>query len=462
MPVTSHRRWINCKTASFKISETGQRAARRLTTALVERAEHCTATGNLHQAWHDLMLASSISLPVDTDALSRKKNQLVELTVETAESFLAQGQANHALRAINELNSRQILDWRADRLTKTAKLLLAADESAAAGRLAAAVQQLEQARELHPELSFIESRLAANRYRRIQVRDLTTVLQEKTVEGDWAEAQACCQKLLTLAPKYCIALDAQKHCLAQMQGKTSAGPGAADVDSSAKEDSFFRAGGQCSDADITQNATEIAASVDKAFLLWIDGVGGFLVCPAATNIIGQAVSASEISIPILGDLRKHHARLTTVEDQHYLKFLDVRKELGRPLPKPLALCSGQILEFSGGVKLRYSKTHPLSSTARFDFISRHRTEPWCDAILVAANTIILGPHENNHVYCPTWKDDLLLFRRGEDWFCRCKQDFRIDGKEFHFEGPLELNSTVSGEDFSMTLEPAFRSRQQSV
>ena len=65
--------------------------------------------------------------------------------------------------------------------------------------------------------------------------------------------------------------------------------------------------------------------------------------------------------------------------------MDNELEPSRPVEKHVALQSGQILDFDGGVKLRYSKTHPLSSTARIDFVSRHRTQPWSDAILLAGH-----------------------------------------------------------------------------
>ena len=255
----------------FQNTATGQRVARRLTFALVERAEHCTATGNLHQAWSDLMLASSISIPRDIDAISRKKNQLVELTVETAETFLAHGQVTHALRAIDELASRQIMDWRADRLTKTANLLLGADESAATGQLADSVQQLEQAKNLHPELGFIESRLAASRQRQMQVRDLTSVLQEKTVKGDWAEVRLCCQKLLAIAPKYRLALDAQKHCLAQMQRPTSVASCLTQIPSRVSGDSFFRIDDDANEVDTEDDTAELRSRGRKHVLV----VGGW-------------------------------------------------------------------------------------------------------------------------------------------------------------------------------------------
>ena len=443
----------------FQNTILGQRVARRLTSALVERAEHCTAAGNLHQAWIDLTLASSVSVLVDSDALSRKKNELVELTVESAESFLSQGQATHTLRVINELNNRRILDWRADRLTETAILLKEAEESAAIGRFANEIQQLEQARELHPQLSFIEARLAVSRHRQMQVRELTSALQHKIVKEDWDEVQLCCQKLLTIAPKYEIALDAQKHCLAQMRGEPKLLSQLSHTSGKRKGDSFFQIGPGRYVANYVDDDSENAASLANSFLLWVDGAGGFLVCSASKNVIGQAVPDADISIPIVGDLRKRHAKLLTVDDQHFLNYLDTEGGTGRPKQDLVQLRNGQQLGFDGGVKLKYTKPHPLSSTARIDFVSRHRTQPWSDAILLAGQSIILGPDPNNHVYCPTWNHDLILFRRHNNWYCRSKNKIDIDGEQFDFEGPITMNSTVSGEDFSLTLEPAFdRSR----
>ena len=111
------------------------------------------------------------------------------------------------------------------------------------------------------------------------------------------------------------------------------------------------------------------------------------------------------------------------------------------------------MELDGGVKLRYSQSHPLSKTARLDCVSRHRTLPWSDAILLASQAIILGPNRDNHVFCPDWKDDLIIFQRNGKWHCRTTGAIEIDGQSFSQEGPIQFNSRIDGEDFSLTLEP---------
>jgi len=125
---------------------------------------------------------------------------------------------------------------------------------------------------------------------------------------------------------------------------------------------------------------------------------------------------------------------------------------GMPVQSQAEIKHQQTIELEGGVKLKYSQSHPLSKTARLDFVSRHRTQPWSDAILLMSQSIILGPNRNNHVFCPTWNSDLIIFRRSEKWFCRSTEPIEIDQQPVGPEGPIQFNSRIVGEDFSLTLE----------
>jgi hypothetical protein len=77
---------------------------------------------------------------------------------------------------------------------------------------------------------------------------------------------------------------------------------------------------------------------------------------------------------------------------------------------------------------------------------------------LAGQSIILGPNPNNHIYCPRWQEDLILFRRNNEWFCRSKTPIEIDGVVLDAnvsEGAITFNSSISRDDFSVSLEPAF-------
>ena len=58
------------------------------------------------------------------------------------------------------------------------------------------------------------------------------------------------------------------------------------------------------------------------------------------------------------------------------------------------------------------------------------------------------------------QENVIYLRRKSNLMLAAR-DFKIeiDGKEYDFEGPIERNSTITGEDFSLTLESAFGDQQ---
>ena len=109
------------------------------------------------------------------------------------------------------------------------------------------------------------------------------------------------------------------------------------------------------------------------------------------------------------------------------------------------------------MKLQLRRTHPLSLTARLDFLSRHRTQPAADAVLLLADSCVLGPKPQSHVVCRDWTREVILFRQEEKLYCHAAGHFEIDGVACRNRGLLQANSRVSGEGFSFSLEPVERS-----
>lgn len=224
-------------------------------------------------------------------------------------------------------------------------------------------------------------------------------------------------------------------------------------------------GGSTSVASAKNGSNHSASTSDQdsknvsqasSFLIWVDGVGGYLVCTKPVNFIGQAVGGSSVSIPMQADVRQRHARLETIEGQHLIQPLGVVAIDGREVPvdESIAIKSGQQVSL-GGVKLAYRQDHPLSKSARLDFVSRHRTLPWSDGVILAGQSIILGPNPNNHIFCPSWNGDLVLFRRNDKWFAKCKLEFCVDDHAMSNESEIQFDSRLFCENFSLKLEPVF-------
>ena len=57
------------------------------------------------------------------------------------------------------------------------------------------------------------------------------------------------------------------------------------------------------------------------YLLWIDGVGGFLVCLSHRVTLGQANPDSVVDIPLLADVSRHHATLQRDPEGYFLEAI---------------------------------------------------------------------------------------------------------------------------------------------
>ena len=448
-----------------KLLETflGRRLARKLTQALIQRSETAASAGNLALAWKDLASANKIASTKDAQIVAKQTNNLVELTIEASESLLSQGKLNHALQMIDQLSKPEVSNAQSDQIRQTIGILQKAENLAAAGEFDQSIEQLQNAKKIMPDLEFVESRISAYRLLETQLDELTTELNATVLKRQWVDVNQCCQKILAIAPKHEIALDAQRHCLNQIKRKTNSGIRATQVpDSLSPNDatsSFYQFANSSPGTPGSPQASQdwqADRTIYKtnSFILWIDGVGGYLVCVGDVNTIGQAIANSQVSIPIAGDLRRRHARIETSHGQHLLQDLGGGVKVdGADLNRTVELKNEQIIELDGGVRLRYTQSHPLSKSARLDFLSRHRTHPWSDAVLLAGQSIVLGPNRDNQVFCPFWKSDLILFQRKSKWFCRSKAPFEIDGVKVEKEGEIQFNSRIEGVDFSMTLEP---------
>ena len=429
------------KNSRTRHQPTGQNLARRLTQTLIDRAKRNVRRNDLPAAWRDLTAATEIASPGDQDRLSRRKSTLVELTIESADSLLTAGKITQALALVFELESRHILDWRSDRIARTARLIQRADDAAARGHVKDSNENLKLAINLRPDLSLLEARQKANDHRKLQIDTLSRKLEKALLDNQWDHVSQLCGEILTIAPNYQVALDAQRKLIDR---KSSA----CEADSLLPCDSIR-------EWKAVENSTAIPAR-HQQFLIWVDAVGGFLVCPNSMNIIGCAIPQANIEIPIMADLSRRHVKIQSTTDGHLIHPLANTATVildGQTIASSTPWTSGQIMELDGGVKIEYVKPHPLSSSARLNLISRHRTQPWSDAVLLVNDTILLGPDSRNHVHCPHWSQNIVLFYHRGAWYCRCNQRYQVDSKSVQGIAILSDHSKIAGSDFSIGLEP---------
>ncbi len=187
-------------------------------------------------------------------------------------------------------------------------------------------------------------------------------------------------------------------------------------------------------------------------VMWVDGVGGFLMVESDEAMVGQALPSSKVDIAIVGDLSRQAAAIRRSGGDYLVQPLQASALNGQEIERPKLLSHGDELQFGKSVKLNFHKPSPLSSTARLTMKSLHRFKPHVDGVLLLADSCILGPSASSHVLCPEWNGELLLFRKAERWVFRTLEVVTVDGQETQGEIPMVPGMRMQGDDFSLSIE----------
>lgn len=187
-------------------------------------------------------------------------------------------------------------------------------------------------------------------------------------------------------------------------------------------------------------------------LLWVDAVGGFLVCLDDCVTLGQPSSGDQLAIPIMADLSRRHAVIRRDGGAYVLDPVQRTRVNGRDIQAPFILSDNELIEIGDNVRLRFTKPHALSATARLTIESHHKTQPSADAVLLMADSCVLGPNRHCHVRCREWERDVVIYRQGDKLLCRAGEQILRDGIVAAGECEIQSGARVEGEDFAFTWE----------
>jgi hypothetical protein len=200
--------------------------------------------------------------------------------------------------------------------------------------------------------------------------------------------------------------------------------------------------------------TRVEASGPKGrFLLWVDAVGGYLVCLDDRLLLGRAGPDSHADIPLMGDLSRNHATLLRNGEGYLLQAHHSSFINGKAVVDQAVLRDGDVIRLGSTVELEFRQPSPVSATARLSIVSRHRLPLAVDGVLLMAETCIVGSEAQAHIPAPALKSPVVLYRQAGALWCRAIGAFDIDGRTCASRAPLTLQSSVLGDGFSFSLEP---------
>jgi hypothetical protein len=200
---------------------------------------------------------------------------------------------------------------------------------------------------------------------------------------------------------------------------------------------------------------ESRAGTPRRLLLWIDGVGGYLVCLSGRVTLGQAVGDAPVDVPLLADVSRMHATLSRDPEGYIIEAARPVLVNGKSQTRALLQPNDRVT-LGTSCQFLFQKPVPVSGSARLEMASGHRLPLSVSAVLLMADSLVLGPGEQVHVSMPDRKDNIVLYRQNDGLGIRCPGNFQVDGKRCKDKGMLGLQAAAQGPDFALAIEPAGR------
>ncbi len=413
---------------------------------LMRRAEQRFERGDSAAGWNDLQQATQLG--GSDQQIAQLREDQARRGLDRVRHLLRFGETTLAKQQIARLEKRQLGGQERRAWKLVVQLISQAKELAQQGKTTKAVECLERATRLvsdpsDPLHAEFGSRIALLQEQAAKLRSLSTQLHQEVTEQSWTRVQKTAEAMLELAPEHQAARRARRAAW------KAVGLDATKLRCSSDRPATASTHAWTSSADV--DTMTIDRKSGKRVVAWIDGVGGYLLCLGEEILLGQP-STGGADIPFLADLSRRHASLRRDGEAYVLTPIHRVSLDGVLITGPTVLSPGAIIELGDSVRLKFDRPHALSATAVLTVESHHKTEPAVDGIVLMADSCIVGPQLHSHIGCRGWKDELLVFRRGDDLHLRSTAELEIDGEACGCESVIAGNCRVEGESFALSFE----------
>jgi hypothetical protein len=396
--------------------------------AFVARGSRLLAQDNVEAAWNDLLGAEQLG--VKTEAANSLRQMLTKAGLDEARDLLDRGEPARTLEVLKRLDNRMVKHPEMIGFEVAAQAWNTAREQAGRGEFAQAIESSGRiARYVRADNQAYRGFREELQKRGQAFSGLLVALHEAASRKQWRDVVKLSEEVLAIAPQHLEARKARARAWRAIEPET------------------VSAGKHCVARDPAS-----APKTSPRFFLWIDGVGGFLVCLGPQAAIGQATPDSTVEIPLFADVSRVHARLTRENEGYLLEAVRPVLLNGQPCERGL-LHSGDRITLGGTCQMQFRQPTPVSASARLDMVSGHRLALSVDAVLLMAETLVLGPGEQSHVVMPDLDKPIVLFRQRDGLGIRYPGSFKINGTGVQDRGSLGASATVSGDDFDFAVEP---------
>lgn len=402
-----------------------------LTRGYVDRGGRQLKQGNVAGAWDDLVRAEQLG-PTDAGARSLR-DELTRQGFAQLRVHLEAGEPQRALECLARLGERAAVHAEYRPLEDAVKDWLLTIELADRGEFALAVQMFARVRRTVTSGPGVERFQACLDDRQRKFDAALPPLHEAVDQRRWRDVLPLAEAVLAVAPQHAEARTAKSRAWTSQAPETIAG----------------------SRPEADTEPAEPTTAPPKRFLLWIDGVGGYLVCLGPRVTFGQATADGSVDVPLLADVSRLHATVARDGEGYVVESVRPLQVNGQTVTKA-TLTPGDRVTMGAACQFRFDLPVPVSTSARLELVSGHRLPLTVDGILLMAETLVLGGGSQAHVPLPGVERDIILYRHKDGLGVRYGGSFKVNGRPANDREGLPSAATVVGPDFSFAVEPALK------
>jgi hypothetical protein len=433
----------------------GGELRQRLGVQFVRRAQERLAARDHAGAWKDIEAAAWAG--VDPVRLEGYRREICEEAAAELERLLEQNQPQVVLERAGQWRQAGLQCPNFIEVEQACQAWMAAQSLMAQGDLPLALARLGAVpcsrfaalNQFRDQLAQVQDRFAA----------LKLGLQEALENQQWREVIRLADELLMIAPQDRDVRRIRTLAWRELEPPTlpvGVVQAKRDLPPPKGEGGGAAAGKPASQADkAASRVSEPASSpgLPRRVILWIDGVGGFLICLAARVAIGQAAAADgQVDIPIFADISRLHGYISRDNEGYWFEALKPTTLRGQAVTRTV-LRDGDVLTLGAHCQLQFHQPIAISTTARLSLPAGHRLPMGLDGVLLMAETLLLSDGIDAHIHVPGLPRPVALLRKRDELYVQSAMDFTVDGVPHRGRCSLMLDSTVSGDDWRFTLEP---------
>jgi hypothetical protein len=209
-------------------------------------------------------------------------------------------------------------------------------------------------------------------------------------------------------------------------------------------------------------ALPAAPAPHPKLLLWVDGVGTFLLLRSDRVSIGRAGGSSHPDIALAADIASRHVDILRIDEDYFVVAAEEPVAVdGRPTQRKL-LASGECIDLGPRCRIKFEVPTPLSATAVLSLHRGQRVHGDVRKVLLVKDHLIIGPEGKSHVELGARAqkaEKIVLSFEANRVVCRSRDDIFMNGAPLGNEAQVSLGTRFQVGDVTFTLTDSTGGRQ---